>query len=258
MLALAALVASLVVLPAVSSTANASTATDMAAQIVKAMNRDRAARGLVAYRTWGALTSLADDRAASLASKNTLSHAAAGGDVGSALTGRGIQWYSFGEAIGESGYPWGSQAASNLYGMWKGSSSHRALMFSSHFNYIGVGVAYRSSNHTTWASVVFSESRDHTGAIATNGSIGASGTTVTFAWTGKDRKLQTHTAGLRSFDVQLRVDGGGWTTVRNDTTSRSLSLSGREHGHWYGFRVQAADQRGNLGAWTAEKRVWVP
>ena len=104
----------------------------------------------------------------------------------------------------------------------------------------------------------YAESVDHTPAAARNGTLDGSGTTVRFAWSGYDPRLQTHTAGLRSFDVQYRVDGGAWRTIKNDTTVTALSLSDRARGHWYGFRVQAADRRGNLGRWTTESRIWVP
>jgi hypothetical protein len=131
-------------------------------------------------------------------------------------------------------------------------------MFSARYNYVGVGFAYRSASNTTYASVVFAESKDHTAAVAKNGTLSRTGTTVRFSWSGYDPRLQTHTAGLRSFDVLYRVDGGTWRTIRNDTTSTALTLYSRPHGHWYGFRVQAADRRGNLSRWTSAKRVWVP
>lgn len=237
--------------------ANATIAGDMALQIVRSMNADRVARGLVPYRTWGALGSLARDRAARMASRNTLSHAAAGGNVGTAMTSRGIQWYTYGEALGTTGYPYGSKAAAHLYAMWKGSPAHRALLYSATFNYVGVGIVYNSSTRTTWASILFSESRDRTGAVARNGTPGVKGRTITFSWSGYDPRLQTHTAGLRSFDVQYRVNGGSWRLLRNDTTGTALTLADRPRGA-YGFRVQAADRRGTLGAWTSETKVWVP
>lgn len=233
------------------------TGQSMASSILRWMNRDRVALGLRAYRSWTALSRIATDRAARMAAKHTLSHTVAGGDVGNVLTNAGIQWYSYGEVIGMSGYAWGSQAASNLYTMWKGSSHHRAILFSTHLNYAGVGII-RASDGTTWASIVFSESVDHTIPRASNGSLTATGTSLAFNWSGIDPTLQTHTAGLRSFDVQYRVDGGTWALVRDNTTTTALYLSGRAHGHYYSFRVQSADKRGNLSLWTAEKRIWVP
>ncbi len=235
-----------------------STADAMAASVLSWLNRDRVAMGLVPLRSWTTLRTLATDRAARMASLDTLSHEAAGGNVGAALTSRGIQWYRYGETIGASGYPWGKESAGNIYNLWKGSSVHRSIMFSASSNYVGVGFAYRSANRTTFASVVFAESVDHTGASSRNVSLTRSGTRITFSWSGYDPRLQTHTAGLRSFDVQYRVDGGAWRTIRNDTTVKALSLSDRARGHWYGFRVQAADRRGNLGRWTTESRIWVP
>ncbi len=116
----------------------------------------------------------------------------------------------------------------------------------------------RAANGSTWASILVTASVDHTPPVARNGLLSRSGTTVRFSWSGADPLLQTHTAGLRSFDVQYRVDWGPWHLLRNDTTSRSLSLYNRAHRHYYSFRVQAADRRGNLSAWTPIKRIWVP
>ena len=237
--------------------ASASTASNMEQQILSLMNTDRVAAGLVAYRRDKDLAYVAGKRAARMASLRTLSHSAAGPSLSSQLSNYGIQWYDWGEAIGATSYPWGSKAAANLYKMWKASAPHRALMMSTGYNYVGVGVA-RASNGTTYASIVFTDSKDHTGALGRTVSVAASGTTVTYSWTGADVKLQKRTAGLRSFDIQIRVDGGTWRTLRNDTTDRGLSLADRAKGHWYGFRVQAADQRGNLGLWSGEAKVWVP
>jgi len=234
-----------------------STAQTMGAEIIGWLNRDRVAKGLRPLRAWPALASLAGTRAGRMAATGTLSHAAAGGNVGTALTSAGIRWYGFGEIIGTSGYPWGSQAAANLYSMWKNSPTHHAIMFSASYNYVGAGIV-RASNGSTWASIVFTESVDHTRPVARNGALTAVGTTVRFGWSGYDPLLQTHTAGLRGFNVQYRVDSGAWHLIRNLTTSTSLGLSGRAHRHYYSFRVQAADRRGNLSAWTAAKRIWVP
>jgi uncharacterized protein YkwD len=256
-LTLAATLALATMLTVNAPSASASTASNMEAQILSLMNRDRTAAGLVAYRRDGGLASVAGRRAARMASRRTLSHTAAGPNLGYELRVNGIQFYTWAEAIGMSSYPWGSQAAAHLYRMWKGSSGHRALMMNSSYNYIGIGVA-RASNGSTWASIVFTDSSDHTGAVGRNVSVSRSGTTVSYAWTGSDVRLQKRTAGLRSFDVQYRVDGGTWRKIRDDTTARGLELANRNRGHWYGFRVQAADQRGNLGSWSREAKVWVP
>lgn len=234
------------------------TAAALSAQLISLINNQRKARGLASYRTDARLNVIAAERATRMAESGILSHAAAGPSLSGTLTSRGIQWYGYGEVIGWSGYPWGSQAASHLVSMWMASSSHRPLLVNTKYNYVGAGLAYRSANGTTWASVVFTESLDQSRPVASTVAISRSGSRVSYRWTGVDGHLQSHTAGLRSFDVQYRVDSAAWRTIRNDTTSTSLSISGRPSGHWYGFRVQAADRRGNLSAWTTEARIWVP
>ena len=81
---------------------------------------------------------------------------------------------------------------------------------------------------------------------------------MSWSGTGADTRLQTHTAGLKNFDVQYRVGSGTWTTIRTGTTAKSLSLGSRAHGHYYGLRVRARDNLGYLSAWSAEMRIWVP
>jgi uncharacterized protein YkwD len=236
----------------------AATSSSMAAQVLDLLNHDREARGLVKLRAWDPLESIARDRSANMASRNSLSHDAAGGDLGADYDHAGIQWYGFGEIIGVSSAGWGNASAKHIYSMWKASPPHAAIMFSRTFNYLGIGFAYRSSNGTTWSSAVFSESRDHTAPKAEKNGKRVDGRDVTFRWTGHDRKLQTHMSGLDDFDVQYRVDGGGWHNLKTNTRKTSATLHDRARGHWYGFRVRASDQRGNLSGWTNEGRVRVP
>jgi len=247
-----------VVAPAPSTTVSpATTASTMAADILGWLNRDRAAAGLRPLRAWTSMATLAGQRSANMAAANTATHQAAGGDPGTALTRAGLGWFSWGEIVGWTSWPWGGKAAADLYRMWKGSPYHHDIMFSRRYNYIGVGIG-RASNGATYSSILFTESADHTRPSAHNSSLSYSGSTVRFKWSGSDPLLQTHTAGLRSFDIEYRVDGGWWHLLRNNTTATSLSLSGRAHRHYYSFRVQSADRRGNLSAWTAVKRIWLP
>lgn len=236
----------------------AATSASMADDLLGWLNRDRQNRGLAKYRAWGALDAIARDRAANMASRNNLSHDAAGGDLGADYNQAGIQWFGFGEIIGVSNAGWGKASASHIYSMWKDSAPHAALMFSRGYNYVGIGFSYRASNGTTWASVVFADSKDHTSPKAEKDGKSVHGRDVTFRWTGHDRKLQTRTAGLDDFDVQVRVDGGSWRTIKSNTRSTSVTLRDRPRGHWYGFRVRASDERGNLSGWTNEGRVRVP
>lgn len=232
----------------------AGTAEDMESQLFSLINGARTQQGLVPLRGWYKLTDMAGDRAASMARTGTMSHPSC---LGCMFTDYGIQWYGVGEVLAWTSWPWGSQAAQSIFNGWKGSSTHWAILMSTKFNYLGLGVAL-ASNGRTYAAGELSESKDRTAPWSKMSSVSRSGTTVSWTWTGADTKLQTHTAGLKNFDVQYRVGSGSWTTIRSGTTAKSLSLSGRAHGRYYGLRVRARDNLGYVSAWSAEKRIWVP
>lgn len=233
----------------------ASTASSMESQILGWVNAERSKRGLVPLRLHSGLVSLAGDRAADMASSGVMAHPSC---LSCVINAWGVQWYGVGEVIAYTTWPWGSQAAKSVFNGWKGSPGHWNLLMSNQFNYVGFGVAYRSANGATFAAGVLTESNDRTKPTAKMKSVSRSGTTVSWTWSGADVKLQRRTAGLKDFDVQYRVDKGAWKTVKSGTTAKSLSLSARAHGHWYGLRVRARDGRGNLSAYTAEKRIFVP
>jgi uncharacterized protein YkwD len=240
----------------VAPAAQASTAQTMQADLLGWVNASRAKLGLRALRSDPRLVALAADRNAIMVSKNSLSHTVSG-CLSCQLTARGIQWYSVGEVLGENNYTWGYQSALELFNWWKGSSLHWSILMSHTLNYIGIAVAYRSANRTTWGDIVLTESVDHTSPWARMATGRSSGTTATWTWNGGDIWLQTHTAGLRGFDVDYRVDSGSWSQIRTDTTAKSLSLGSRAHGHYYGLRVRSRDWRGHTSGWSAETRIWI-
>jgi uncharacterized protein YkwD len=237
------------------SPVSAGTAETMEATILSLVNTERTKRGLVPLRRHSGLVDVAGDLAAFMVSIDALQHYSC---LGCVLDSRSIQWYSFSEVIAWTSYPWGDQAAQSIFNAWKGSSGHWAMLMSNESNYIGIGVAYRSSNGRTYAAAELTESKDRSAAWARMKTATLSGTTVSWTWTGADTALQTHTAGFKNFDVQYRVDGGTWSTIRSGTTTTALSLSGRAHGHWYGLRVRARDNLGLVSGYTGETRVWVP
>lgn len=250
---IAALVATAFAAPASAAT-SASTAEAM---IIGWVNTSRVEAGLRPLRGDGDLAYISGVRASRMASNNILSHTI-GGDLYDQLKYRDVQWYRYGEAIGWSGSAWTVDAARALYRAWMRSAPHRALLMSSRFNYIGLGLAYRSANGRTYGSAVMTESLDHTPVIARVTGASRSGDDVSWTWNGYDPRLQTHTAGFRDFDVQYRVNSGDWRTIRNNTTGKSLVLRDRPHGRYYAIRVRGTDRRGNVGAWTAQSRIWVP
>jgi uncharacterized protein YkwD len=232
----------------------AGTADTMEAQILTLVNDARVKKGLQPLRAWSLLTTMAGDRAATMARNRTLSHTSC---LSCLFNSYGVSRYQSGEIIASTSYPWGSQAATSIFTGWKSSSLHWSMLMSSSLNYIGLGVAL-ASNGRTYAAGELTESRDHTKPWAKMTGSSRSGTTVSWSWTGADIRLQTHTSGLKNFDVQYRVGSGTWSTIKSGTTTRSLTLSGRAHGRYYGIRVRARDNNGYVSNYSAELRVWVP
>lgn len=252
-LLIAALAATFVAAP----TSAATSAAEAEAMIVGWVNAARADRGLAPLRTDSDLIAIAGLRASRMASANVMNHTV-GGDLAAQLKWYGVRWYRYGENVGYSSAGWTVDAARALYRAWMNSSPHRANLLSSRFNYVGVGLALRSSNSRTFGAVVFTESPDHTRPVARISTTARSGTTVYWSWNGYDPRLQTHTAGLRDYDVQYRSGSGSWVMLRDNTTARSVRLTNRAAGRMYYIRVRATDRRGNVGAWSSESRIWVP
>jgi len=219
------------------------------------INNARVAHHLVPLRLDSRLRDLAEYRAGVMASTGIMSHTVAG-NLWSELTARGIQWYSAGETIAWDSYSYPTQAIDIIFQLWH-DATHWPLLMSATFNYTGVGIVHTSAGKT-WVSMVFTESVDHSRPVASNVSHWRSGTTVYWSWTGHDTPLQTHTSGLRNFDVEYRVGTGTWSIIRSGTTTRSLTLYNRIGGRYYGVRVRSRDNRGYVSTWTAEVRIWVP
>jgi uncharacterized protein YkwD len=225
--------------------------------VIDWINADRAARGLRALRPWTTLFELGELRAKRMASANVMSHTISG-NLGSQLTGYGVRYYSKGENIAYTSRYTGRDAARHIYRMWKASSVHWRQMMSSKFNYVGIGLAYRSSNNRTFAALIFTESPDHTKPIARVTGGDRQSNDIVWTWTGSDVPLQTHTSGFRDFDVQYRVDGGSWRLARDNTTARTLTMVDKPGGHTYGLRVRGRDRAGNVGTWSAALQVSLP
>ena len=221
------------------------------------MNYDRSIRGLRPLRVDVNLRAIATTRAGTLASLGLLSHSAPG-DLSTQLNTAGVRWYGWGEDIGWSSYAWGHDVALSLYTMWKHSPGHWALMMSTRYNYVGIGLGYRWPDGATYSSIVFAEMPDHTAGYARITARGRTGTSVWFHYTGADTLLQTHTAGLRDFDLEYRVDGGPWYIIRIHRTAVSITLPSRAHGHTYYLAVRARDRAGNVSSWSTPSHVWVP
>jgi uncharacterized protein YkwD len=131
--------------------ASASTATTMEAYLVTMINNARANRGVPALRVGSKLVDLAGDRAATMARSAKLQHPSC---LACLLRNRAVSFRTCAETIAYTTYPWGYQAAKSIFLSWRNSSTHWGILMSRSYTRFGVGVAYRSSNHSTWAAAV--------------------------------------------------------------------------------------------------------
>jgi uncharacterized protein YkwD len=146
--ALAALAVGPVAHPAPVS---AGTAENMESQLVTWINNARANRGIPPLKVGSKLVNLAGDRAATMARTAKLQHADC---LACMLRNRDVSFRRCAETIAYTTYPWGYQAAKSLFNSWKNSSAHWGILMSRSYTRFGIGVAYRSSNHSTWGAAV--------------------------------------------------------------------------------------------------------
>lgn len=251
------LILPIVLLAALAPTASAITNTDYEYRILGWINKARAERNLKPLRADSRVWDLAGDRSAIMASKNILSHSIAG-NVGTSLSSRGIKWYRWGDAIAYTYKSYGTYATADLFSLWKGSSSHWDLLMSPKFNYIGIGITYRSSSHKTFGDVVMIDGPDRSAPGAAMVGVSRDDNDVTWTWRGWDTILQTRTSGVANYVVQYRIDSGYFSTIASATVATRRISVDRARGHYHGLRVAARDAAGNLGAWSSEMRIWVP
>lgn len=254
---LSGLVLALTLLLTNAPTADAATVNEAEHYLLDKVNAARLSIGLVRLRGDSRLWDLAGDRAAIMAARNTMTHTVAG-SLSASLTARHISWYAWAETIAYVVQPTRKAAAKAIFEAWRNSPPHWALLMSTSMNYLGVGLAKRSSNGRMFGSIVLTESKDRSGARATVTGATRTGDDIAWTWTAWDLALQTHTAGLRDITIQMRRDRGAWKTIVAHSTATTRLSPDKLHGHSYGLRVRATDRRGNVGPWSAERRVWVP
>jgi uncharacterized protein YkwD len=256
---LLAVVASSLVAPIPVATAGTTapgtepTVAQAVSQMVTLLNQDRTDAGLVPVRTDSRLMAIAAARSADMATNHYFSHTQPDGrNVFDILNADHITWYNAGEIIAWNNYPM-YLTTGTANAQWMASPGHHAIIVSPDFNYFGVGLAVDQSTGKKYWTAVFMKGPDRTAAVASSSkSLGAWTSTRTrtanVSWAGYDPRLQVLTAGLRSFAVQVRTDGGSWRSVYSATTYRSWSFRAWT-GHLYEVRVSALDRAGNRGGW---------
>ncbi len=121
------------------------------AEVLKLVNKERASRGLPAYRVLPELIKAADIRA-----KETVKlwdHTRPDGRNGlSIIDDLGLDWNYIGENIAK-----GQTSPEAVMNGWMNSNDHRASILSTNFQYIGVGVTY-SGGHYYWTQIFLGSS----------------------------------------------------------------------------------------------------
>jgi uncharacterized protein YkwD len=233
------------------------TLTTQEAAMVAALNKDRTDRGLIEVRTDSRLMAIARARSNDMIAKGYFSHTQPDGrNVFDILTAQHITWYNAGEIIAWNNYPMDSTvSAANR--QWMNSAGHKAIIVSTDYNYVGVGLAVDPVTAKKMWTAVYLKGPDRTPARAAWGTTALATTAtpgtrrVSLKWSGSDPRLQVLTAGLKSFTVQRRVDGGAWGTVWSGTTATSGGLT-LATGHVYEIRISAVDKRGNASDWKTQ------
>jgi uncharacterized protein YkwD len=252
------LLASFFVAPGTTAAADPMTISQAELAMVDALNVDRTTRGLVPVRIDSRLMAIARGRSADMAAKDYFSHTQPDGrNVFDIITAKKITWYGAGEIIAWNNYPTLATSVAAANNQWLNSPDHKAIVVSTSYNYVGVGLALGTNGKKIWTAV-YMRGPDLTGAKAkaatptvANGATSDS-KRVTVTWSGGDVPLQVLTSGFHSYQIQRRVDGGSWKMVWIGTTRKSMTLDLATN-HTYEFRVAARDKAGNWGAWSLAK-----
>ncbi len=231
---------------------------DAELQAVRLLNAERARAGLVALRVDSRLMAIARQRSADMASRNYFSHVSPSGKSAfDMIVSAGITWYGAGEIIAWNTYPSLADSAQAAKDGWMGSSSHRALVMSRDFNYLGLGLAVDSNGKKLWTGV-FIKGPDRTGGYVqlaplprTTLAAGESYRIITVSWSGNDIRLATMTSGFRHYQIQVRTNGGAWIWWATATTRTSQGVR-VWRGKNYDLRIRACDRAGNCGGWKTQ------
>ena len=192
-----------------------------------------------------------------MASRADLTHTSWEGSPCNLYNVMRIAWYQCGEAIADTTAAPGPTGAAALYALWKGSPEHYALITSTTFNYVGIGVTYRAANRTTYASILFLEGPDRTMPIASFTNVSLTGRSIHWGWTAYDPIIQSHLAGVKNYDVELRVNNGVWRILRSASTGVSCSMPNEAKGSSWTLRVRARDNAGNVSRWLTSATIVV-
>lgn len=217
-------------------------------------NQRRADLGLVALRWDSRIAAIARARAEYMAATDRMSHVQADGrSVFDIISTSRITWYGAGEILAWNN----AQSLDYSVGMavqgWMNSPTHRSILTSAGYNYVGFGMAISPTTGIRYWAGVYLKGPDRTKGWAkvttvSKTRIDARRVRVTIKWKGGDTKLQVLTSGLRYYQMQARRVGGTWRTY--DTTTRTYLKRTWTRGKVYEFRVRSRDRAGHWSPWS--------
>jgi uncharacterized protein YkwD len=241
--------------PSVTSASEDQTSAE--AMMLKKMNYERTKRGLIALRLDTRIAAIARNRSEYQAETGDADHTQGSKKVFDFIEAAGITWYAAGEIIAQNRYyPSIEDSAAAAIKGWLGSSTHRSILLSKGYNYVGFGYAMNASNQRRYWTGVYLKGPDRTkpwvemGAISTQKD--GAYIEVKMAWNGGDRRLQVLTSGFRYFQIE-RKRGDGAYKAWPTTTSKGKTI------HWTPgpdayIRVRSRDKAGNWSGWV-EARI---
>jgi uncharacterized protein YkwD len=236
--------------PAVVSAS--STQTSAEAMILKKMNYERTKRGLIALRLDTRIAAIARNRSEYQAATGDADHTQGSKKVFDFIQAAGIKWYAAGEIIAQNRYyPSIEDSAAAAIKGWLGSSTHRSILLSKGYNYVGFGYAMNSSNQRRYWTGVYLKGPDRTRPwVEINGAsksyIGDGYYRITIRFSGGDRRLQVLTSGFRYYQIQRRRPGESWHTYA--LTTNDFKRVRWKHGTKE-VRVRSRDRAGNWSSW---------
>ena len=168
-LALVALLGAAIAAPG-AATATGSGDVDLSSYetaMVAALNADRTSRGLVAVRVDPRLMEIARARSDDMVAKHYFDHRQPDGrNVFDILSASHITWFSAGEIIATNNYAM-DLTISVANRQWMESAGHKAIIVSTNYNYVGVGLAIDPITGNKLWTAVFLKGPDRTAARVT-------------------------------------------------------------------------------------------
>ena len=128
------------------------------------------------------------------------------------------------------------------------------------FNYVGIGMALRSSTGKTYGTMVLIDGPRPVSARARRWtSVTRDGNDITWTWTAAGRDPPdpdiAGSPATPSRPGSIRAPG---STIATPTARPAVRRWIELEGITYGVRVAARDRGRQLGAWSSELRIWVP